>query len=63
MKSIIPNGSNSQQIIDAMDSTFVFRQYQIKKTLKTPTSILEEYPRMVDSHNGNLVITINIIAK
>jgi hypothetical protein len=56
LKSLIPTASNAEQINDAMESTFPFRQYQMKKNLKTPSLILAEYPRMVDFNNGLLVI-------
>jgi hypothetical protein len=56
LKSLIPTSSNAEQINDAMESTYPFRQYQMKRNLKTPSLILAEYPRMVDFNNGLLVI-------
>lgn len=55
LKSLIPTPSNAEQINDAMESTYPFRQYQMKRNLKTPGLVLAEYPRMMDFNNGLLI--------
>ncbi len=59
MKGLTPDDNNAQQIVDAMDSTYPYRQYQMRTNLKTPALVLAEYPRMMDSNNGDLVIILS----
>jgi hypothetical protein len=56
LKSLPPTSSNLKQISDEMEATFHYRQHKIKTTHKDPSSLLAEYPRMVDCNKKRLVL-------
>lgn len=57
MKKTSPcNRENNKKISDYMKDNFKYQAWRFETELqRSPTLLLENYPRLVDTENGNLV--------